>query len=99
MEQEEQQYLSSSQEKVVWQPASGYFNISGLIQLIGRSPRWIWNKARLSGLAPGHDGHQAVWTWEQGQHMLGLTKQKRPKVFACDREADGTPIVLIERLS
>lgn len=94
MEEEEVKYISRSDGAL----ASSY-NISSLTNLIARSPRWIWNKARLSSLAPGHDGHQAVWTWEQGQHMLSLTKQKAPTVFACDREADGTPLVMIERLS
>lgn len=82
MEQEEQRYLSSFQEKVAWHPASGYFNISGLIQLTGRSPRWIWKMSRLSGLTPAHNGHQAVWTEEQAQAFLGHRMQCRGAVLA-----------------
>jgi hypothetical protein len=82
MEQEEQQYLSPSPEKVVWHPASGYFNISGLIQLTGRSPRWIWKMSCLSGLTPAHNGHQAVWAEEQAQAFLRHSIQCRGAVLA-----------------
>lgn len=82
MEQEEQQYLSSLQEKVVWHPASGYFNISGLIYLTGMSPRWIWKTSHLSGLEPTHSGHQAIWTEKQARAFVAHSDKYEGLVLA-----------------
>jgi hypothetical protein len=70
LEQEEHNYLAQFQGKPAWQPGSGYLNISGLIQLTSRSPRWIWQTALLSGLAPTHSGHRAIWTENQAQAFV-----------------------------
>jgi hypothetical protein len=90
MEQEEQQQFFSSQENVVWQPASGHFNISGLIQLTARSPRWLWKTAHLSGLAPIHDGHRAVWTGKQAQAFVARSGKQQGLMFIATVSDDGS---------
>jgi len=82
MEKEEREYLARFQEKPVWQPSSGYYNVSGLANLTGMSPRWIWKTSHLSGLEPTHIGHQAIWTEKQAQAFVAHGDKYKGLVLA-----------------
>jgi hypothetical protein len=82
IEKGEQEYLAQFQEKPAWQPSSGYYNISGLICLTDMSPRWVWQTSHLSGLAPTHSGHRAVWTEKQAQAFVARSGKYAGLVLA-----------------
>jgi hypothetical protein len=90
LERKENNYLAQFREKPAWQPGSGYFNISSLIRLTGRSLRWIWQTAQLSGLASTHSGHRAIWTEKQAQAFVARSGKQPGLVIVVTIRDDGS---------
>jgi len=102
MEKEDEEYCRQfEQPKPAYQPASGYYNTSGLIAFLNSacasaSLRWAWKMACLSGMEASNDGHHDIWNYTQAQRFLALRQRGgKTSIITFNRREDGSELVAI----